>query len=375
MLITLLCLSLFLFFYPFIVYPAILKLLPKVESKPKDISEDDISIALVFCAYNEESALEEKILNLRKLKATYPNIEIAAYSDASDDKTDQLLHEASDILDFIRSDVRLGKANGMQLLVEKIRSDIVVFTDANVILDIESIQNIKKYFNDNNIGTVAGRLKYTNASQSITASIGTEYWSLEEKIKKLESQTGSTMGADGSIFATRRKIYPNFPQHVLDDLTVSIEPLFRGMRVISASDVIAYERSATDSKDEYSRKKRIACRAMNTHIFLRKKLRSLSLLDKFKYISHKYLRWFSPFFLLASFLLATSYLIVIINLKNFIIFLTVITIIFCFILKICPQIIRKKIELLNAFVATGHGVLLSFLGYKYQTWSPPKSRN
>ena len=76
---------------------------------------------------------------------------------------------------------------------------------------------------------------------SPTAKVGALYWRLEEATKALESRTGSVMGGDGSIFSIRRSLYPDFPDSVLDDLTVSMSPVFAGKRLIRADDVIAFE--------------------------------------------------------------------------------------------------------------------------------------
>ena len=105
------------------------------------------------------------------------------------------------------------------------------------------------------------------------------------------------MGADGSLFATRRSLYPVVPAHLIDDMIASISPLFRGSRVVSAPDVHAFETAVINSGEEFRRKRRIACGAFATHRFLWPQLRTMSLMNKFKYFSHKYLRWFSAAFL------------------------------------------------------------------------------
>ena len=40
------------------------------------------------------------------------------------------------------------------------------------------------------------------------------------------------MGADGSIFAVRRELYPDFPDTVQDDFTVSMSAVFAGRRLV-----------------------------------------------------------------------------------------------------------------------------------------------
>lgn len=360
--------------YPFVIYPRLLARLPKtVLAHPVDGGE--ISFTLVFCAYNEEQALPEKLANLRQLKQRYPQLEILAYSDMSTDHTLEMLQEQSDILTAVPATERLGKAWGMRQLVARATGDVIIFTDANVSLDENAIDHLARYFSDPKIGTVAGHLKYINPGESETADIGNQYWSLEERIKALESETGSTMGADGAIFARRRADYPEVPPHLLDDLTASISPLFDGYRVISAPDVIAYERLTTDSGDEYRRKRRIACRAFNTHRFLAPKLRNMAGRDRFKYVSHKLIRWFTPFFLGLSVLFGILWLISLLGFVGGMVITIGLGLGAWLAWKSANSKARKAGEILLALMATGHGVVESLRGKTYQTWTPAQSRN
>src|SRR3546814_4106513 len=63
------------------------------------------------------------------------------------------------------------------------------------------------------------------------------------------------------------------------------------------------------SGDEFRRKVRIACQAFNCHRLLRPRLRKLPPLDRFKYVSHKVLRWFGIYFLAAGILAAGGWLL------------------------------------------------------------------
>lgn len=363
-----------LFIYPYIIYPKILCLLPEVKAYyPKQ--KPNLTFSLVFCAYNEEKNLPKKISNLREIKKLYPDIQILAYSDMSTDRTWNILSSAADILTPIKADKKLGKATGMKKLVELAINDIIIFTDANVLLEPKSIYNLKKYFYNESIGTVSGTLIYTNSNESTTSEVGNTYWKMEEKIKALESKTGSMMGADGSVFAMRKKHYPIVPAHLLDDLISSINPLFRNMRIITANDVIAYEELTTSSADEFRRKKRISCRAFNTHRYLTPKLRKMSKLNKFKYISHKLLRWFGGFILILVFVFFGLGIWVTSGSTFGILYigLTSLTVAFIFLSENKGANMIK--EILKSIFATSIGIIESVQGKTYQTWSPPTSRS
>ncbi len=363
------------FIYPFLIYPSTLLLLRK-HGLPatSGVAPSSARVALLFCAYNEERVLPSKIQNIREIKKSCPDIEVRVYTDCCTDSTVSLLREAEDVLTVHEGRVRVGKAAGMRTLIDATQAEIVVFTDAAVTLEPESASRLVTYFNDPLIGTVAGTLHYTNTQDSQTARTGSLYWRLEETIKRLESETGSTMGASGQIFATRRSLYPNVPADLLDDMIASISPIFSGYRVITAPDVHAFQRATTDPGDEFRRKRRIACRAYNTHRYLRPQLRAMSMTDKFKYTSHKYIRWFSSAFLLLWFVLMLA---AIFTLAGFMqaATVTIVSLVFLALLRrLNVPIVSAVTEIVASIFATGLGVMEAIAGRTYQTWTPAKSR-
>src|SRR3546814_18767216 len=119
----------------------------------------------------------------------------------------------------------------MNTLVQAAQGDVVVFTDANVTVDPAALAALRRSFADPIVGCVCGHLVYTHGDEGATAAVGSFYWRLEERIKALESRSGSTMGAAGPLFAVRRRFYPPVPPHLLDDLFVYLSFLFHGYPV------------------------------------------------------------------------------------------------------------------------------------------------
>jgi hypothetical protein len=90
---------------------------------------------------------------------------------------------------------------------------------------------------------------------------------------------------------------------MIDDMYISLAVLCDGYRIVRAPDVCAYEKSVTETGEEFRRKIRIACQAFAAHRFMRPKLARLGLLDRYKYVSHKLIRWFTAYTLTAAALL------------------------------------------------------------------------
>lgn len=252
------------------------------------------SFALCFCAYNEERVIGKKVENCLALRRTRPDLEILAYVDAATDRTGEILaaHADDDIGVHVAAQ-RLGKTHGMNRLTAAAEASILVFTDANVMLDRDALVRLERYFADPTIGCVCGHLRYINAAAGTTAGLGAFYWRCEERLKQLESDTGSAIGADGSLFAIRRALARPVPDNLIDDMYVSLSILCDGFRVVRAADVVAYELAATTPSEEFWRKVRIACQAFNVHRCLWPRLRRLDRLTLYKYVSHKLLRWLS----------------------------------------------------------------------------------
>jgi cellulose synthase/poly-beta-1,6-N-acetylglucosamine synthase-like glycosyltransferase len=95
----------------------------------------------------------------------------------------------------------------MNTLAAATNAEFIVFSDANVMFAPDAITRLLCPFADPAVGCACGHLIYRAAEASATAATGSIYWRLEETIKELESRTGSTMGADGSIFAIRRVLH------------------------------------------------------------------------------------------------------------------------------------------------------------------------
>ena len=180
---------LFLFLHPYVFYPASLLLFKRIAITPAR-SEAKLKISLVFAAYNEERSLAQKITNLCDIKARHPDVEIIAYCDLSSDRTADILEEAGDVLRVIKATNRTGKATGMARMASEATGDIILFTDANVIVEVAAIDHIRAHFANPDLGGLAGTLRYINDADSATAYVGGLYWRQEEIIKQRESACG-----------------------------------------------------------------------------------------------------------------------------------------------------------------------------------------
>jgi hypothetical protein len=154
---------------------------------------------------------------------------------------------------------------------------------------------------------------------------------------------------------------------------VSLSALCAGSRIVRVADAIATEASVSRPAEEFRRKVRIACQAFNVNRALWPQLMRMGTLDRYKYLSHKYLRWLTIYLLAASSAFALAAIGV-----WFGALAASVTGVFgaasCALIAASHRgPLGKLREVLSAFTATGLGVWLSWRGEKFQTWNPPAS--
>lgn len=368
--------------HPFTTYPISLLLAKRFKAQPLPppsaalplpLPEDAPEMAILLCAYNEERVIQAKIENMLALKRAYPKLGVYIYVDCASDRTAELLEPYRDQIFLHVAPERMGKTYGMNLLMAQVRAPYVIFTDANVILDEQVPQRLLRYFSDPKVGCVCGHLRYTNAGDSVTASSGSLYWRLDEWTKRLETATGSAMGADGSLFAIRRELHRPTPVDMFDDIYVSMMILCEGYRLVQADDVVALEESVPNQREEFQRKIRIGCQAYNAHLLLWPQLRQLDGFNIYKYVSHKWLRWLAIYFLVAAALLFEAGLVLLgqqlLAATLFGLGCLALTAGYFSLLRPLAQIW----DIFTAFVGTGLGVIKSLRGHRFQTWTPAAS--
>lgn len=359
--------------HPFVTYPLSLRLLARLRPRPVLLGTPAGQVAFCVCAYNEEGVIRAKVDNMLAAGKAVGGLEVLVYVDGATDGTAAIVREYGDRVRLVASGARLGKTHGMNTLAGMTRADYLVFSDANVSFALDALPRLLAPFADPAVGCVCGHLVYTRPEGNVTAATGSLYWRLEEAIKTLESATGSVMGADGSIFALRRAVHEPPPPDLIDDMYVSLAALCSGHRIVRVADALAYEEAVSRPGEEFRRKVRIACQAFNVHRALWPRLRRLSALDLYKYVSHKLLRW------LTAGLLAAGAVCVLAALAVAQAWWLLGAAILAggaaagALATARGGLLATGRDVLGAFIATGIGVWRSWRGDRFQTWSPPAS--
>jgi cellulose synthase/poly-beta-1,6-N-acetylglucosamine synthase-like glycosyltransferase len=295
-------------FYNYAGYAIIIFLLNKIRNKKNSQATNYYpSVSFIVAAYNEEDCIEQKIIN--SLTQVYPaeNIEFIFITDGSTDSTPDIVRRNNYSIKLLHSNERKGKTDALNRAVELARNEILIFSDANTILNKEACLNISKHYFDKSVGGVAGEKKVISLEGHSENATGSEgfYWKYESLLKKLDSDFHTVVGAAGELFSIRKDLYqPVSSTVILDDFIISMKVAQQGYRIIYEPNAYAMELPSFSMKDERKRKVRIAAGGFQAISMLPDALffwkhPKLS----FLYISHRVLRWtLSPLCLILSLL-------------------------------------------------------------------------
>ena len=294
----------FLVAHPYIFYPASLVLMNHglQQKKAHDVEDKNFfpGVSLLIAAYNEEKVIADKLVNAMNLDYPADKIEIVVGSDGSTDRTNEIVQAFAAVhpnVKLARYSQREGKVNVLNKAVRSCAGDIIVFSDANALYNKSAIKNIVRHFSQKKIGCVAGekRMK-TNGALDIIGKNEGMYWKLEAFIKQRESTVKTVIGADGALYAIRKELFQPLPTETsVDDFLLSMLIVLQGYRIVYEPESYSYEDAALSLDEELKRKVRIAAGNYYNLQFLRG-LFGFNLLT-YMFVSHKLLRWVSPFLL------------------------------------------------------------------------------
>jgi len=286
--------------YIYLGYPLLLCALARLFPRPHQMDDAFLpTVTLIISAYNEAGVIRAKLENSLSLEYPPEKLTVVVVSDCSTDATDQeVLSFAARGVKLVRAGERHGKTAALNQALAGVESEMVVFSDANAIYDRLAIRRLVRHFADPGIGYVVGDARYQE--ETVSAAGGSEgaYWDLEVMLKRWESGFSSVVGGDGAIYAIRRFLYQPLKEEDINDFVNPLQIAAKGYRGVFDEEAWCVERPAGEFQKEFSRKVRIVNRSFSG--FLRVPQAANPLVTgrfAWQLVSHKVLRWFSPYFL------------------------------------------------------------------------------
>lgn len=300
--------SAFALLHTYFIYPLFIKkLAAKKKSNPIVYSEKDEwpTLSVIIPAYNEEAVIKEKIESIYQSYYPIDKLEVFIGSDASTDKTNLIVQNCQKKyrnLHLIVFPGRNGKPSIVNQLVTQAKNEILLLTDANIMLDPKAIFEMVKYFKDPEIALVDSNMQHKGLKKEGISRQEKTYIEGEVEIKNAEGKIwGSMIGPFGGCYTLRKSFYTEVPSNSLvDDFYINMKVLEKGGKTINETNALVYEDVSSILKEEFRRKIRIATgNFQNLFRFAHLLFRFNAV--SFCFLSHKVLRWLGPFFILLTF--------------------------------------------------------------------------
>lgn len=262
------------------------------------------TIAIFLSALNEERIIEKKIRSIYQTSYPLNKIEVYVGSDLSTDQTNAILQKLSNEFSSLHAfyfNERRGKANVLNALKKELKSktEIFIYTDANVLFTENTLFHLAKHFKEPSIGQVGANICNYFESNKPIAQQENFYIQRENKIKYDEGLlNGSMIGAFGACYAIRSELAIEYmTTFLMEDFFLSLSILQRKYKAILDLDAVCLEDLPGQIEEEYKRKKRISAGNYQNMMHYKSLLFPFSSIG-FCYWSHKIFRWLTPFFLI-----------------------------------------------------------------------------
>lgn len=287
--------------YTYAGYPLLLLCLAKGSREQKNSMPHpgfQPEVSLIIPVYNEEKVIDDKIRNLISLDYPKDKMEIIVVSDASTDRTGAIVRQYEEGgVRFVEQGARKGKAAALNRGLVESKNEIIVFSDASILLKEDALRNIVRPFSNRSIGCVSGE-DYIPGGGGEGA-----YGRYELFLRNLESRIGSIVGASGCFYAQRKSLYEPFPEGMAPDFFSVLKTVEKGYRAVTDATARGFMQSIPSHKGEFQRKVRTLLRGMTTIFHFKHMLNPFRYgIFAIKLISHKLLRWLVGVLLILLFL-------------------------------------------------------------------------
>lgn len=252
-----------------------------------------VHVSLIVASYNEADVLDIKIRNSLAVKYPPHLLNLIFVVDGSTDSSVEIVKKYSTVK-LITLPERKGKLAAIKAAVNEVKTPVIVFSDANTMLNEDCVEKIVRHYKNPKVGGVAGEKKIR--STSINSAIGDAegfYWQYESFMKKLDADLNTVIGAAGELFSIRTHLFKNIPDKlILDDFFISMNVCLQGYKLEYEPGAYATETPSLSLADEEKRKVRISAGAYQSIGYLKKALNLFKHpLLSFQYIFRRLFRW------------------------------------------------------------------------------------
>jgi cellulose synthase/poly-beta-1,6-N-acetylglucosamine synthase-like glycosyltransferase len=214
------------------------------------------SLSLIVAAHDEQSIIAARVANALALHYPRERLEVIVTCDGCSDETASRARDAG--ADLVLELPRGGKIRAQDAAVERARSEIVAFSDANALWEPGAARSLVGAFTDPRVGYACGQVRFVQSADGAQATNQEGvYWRYETAVRAYESRLSSITAGNGAIYATRRDAYIVVDPIMGHDLSFPFNMVKRGLRAVYVPDARASEKMVPSLAGEFARKRRM----------------------------------------------------------------------------------------------------------------------
>lgn len=290
--------------YTWIAYPLLLRLLNLLRPQISDTArlERLPPVSIIIAVHNEQATIAEKLQNCLGLDYPHDRLEIIVASDGSTDRTVEIVHclAARDSrICWLESDRRVGKSGVQNLAATQARGEVFLFTDASTGMPAGVLQKMIGNLADPCVGLVTATVFFGHPGNAVEKGQGF-YWRYELFLRSAESDLGILATGSGQALLVRRELFRRLPTCYGDDCIMPLDVRLQGYRVVQDREAIVFDTMPHSIEGELRARIRMTARNWTGTLSRPALLNPLRFpLTAVGLVSHKLLRWWTPFFLAA----------------------------------------------------------------------------
>ena len=292
--------------YTHLGYPVALRLLLALRRRPTlkpGVWEELPRVSLIVAAYDEEEVIAAKVANALALDYPRERLELIVASDGSADATAERARAAG--ADLVLELPRGGKLAAQNAAAERASGEILAFSDANSLWRPDALRLLVVPFADPAVGYACGRVRFVDAAGD---NMEGAYWRYEMRVREMESALAGVTAGNGAIYAVRAAAYLPLEPSGSHDLSFPFQLAKRGLHSLYVPAARAEEKMVPTLEGEFARKRRMMVGLWDIVVGERMiSPRGYTPLYAFELVSHRLLRYLTPFLHLTAF--ATNFVL------------------------------------------------------------------
>lgn len=297
--------------YTWILYPGVLWVARRfyVRALHRESPKHGTTFSIILPVHNEEKRIASKLQNCLDLEQQRECVEVIVACDGCTDATEEIARQ------FAVSDPRIrvlcvngrsGKSGVQNVALRHARGEVVLLTDVNTMMPREALKLLEEDFTDPEVGAVTVAVYFGSPNNPVSQGQSL-YWRFELFLRSTESDLGILATGSGQALALRRELFRPLPLFYGDDCIIPLDVRLQGYRVLHEERIHVFDTMPHTIEGELRTRARMTTRNWTGTLARSRILNPLQYpFTALALVSHKLLRWLTPFYMVLSFIASSG---------------------------------------------------------------------